>query len=93
VTTAFGGNGGGYEGVALQQDGKIVAVGDGALARYNPNGSLDASFSGDGKQTSDFRGGGANGVALQANSKIVAVGSGLGTDLSRDFVVARYLGG
>ena len=27
---------------------------DFALARYNPNGSLDTSFSGDGKQTTDF---------------------------------------
>ena len=51
-------------GVALQGDGKIVAVGasdpaaadDFALARYNPNGSLDTSFSGDGKQTTDFGG-------------------------------------
>ena len=42
--------------------------GDFALARYNPNGSLDTSFSGDGKQTTDFGGvgDGANGVALQA---------------------------
>ena len=46
-------------GVAIQDDGKIVVVGgtsgggqahDFALARYNPNGSLDVSFSGDGKQ-------------------------------------------
>ena len=48
--------------VAIQADGKIVAVVSGssaagddfALARYNPNGSLDPSFSGDGKQTTDF---------------------------------------
>ena len=32
------------------------ADGDFALARYNPNGSLDTSFSGDGKQTTDFGG-------------------------------------
>ena len=72
----------GATGVALQGDGKIVAVGserrsahDFALARYNPNGSLDTSFSGDGKQTTDFGGtDGASGVALQGNGKIVAVG-------------------
>ena len=48
--------------IVRQPDGKIVAVGDTArhggfdfaLARYNPNGSLDTSFSGDGKQTTDF---------------------------------------
>jgi uncharacterized delta-60 repeat protein len=72
-------------GVAIQGDGKIVAVGRAgstrvfsfALARYNPNGSLDPSFSGDGRQTTDFGGfDGAGGVALQANGKIVAVGRG-----------------
>ena len=45
--------------MAIQANGKIVAVGedgddDFALARYNPDGSLDPSFSGDGKQTTDF---------------------------------------
>ena len=67
-------------GVAIQADGKIVVAGgaerrgaDFALARYNPNGSLDTSFQGDGKLTTDFgglrrreRGG------IQANGKIVA---------------------
>src|SRR5690349_6759364 len=44
-------------GVAVQPDGKIVAAGvafngsdnDFALARYNPDGSLDAGFGADGK--------------------------------------------
>ena len=48
--------------MALQSDGKIVAVGadslsngsDFAIARYNTNGSLDTTFSGDGKFTVDF---------------------------------------
>ena len=70
--------------MALQGDGKIVAVGaplrrrsDFALARYNPNGSLDTSFSGDGRQTTDFaRSSAAIGVALQGDGKIVAVGGG-----------------
>src|SRR5438128_2362283 len=58
-----------------QPGGKIVAVGqdmvppsDFALARYNPNGSLDTSFSGDGKQRTSFGGyDQATGVALQPN--------------------------
>ena len=94
-TTDFGGAT--ANAVALQADGKIVAVGgsgarlDFALARYNPNGSLDTSFSGDGKQTTDFGWAAtrANGVAIQANGKIVAVGSrwrGIGSD----FALARY---
>ncbi len=80
-------------------NGKIVAVGDVAggdfaLARYNPNGSLDTSFSGDGKQTTDFGGNdGATGVKIQGDGKIVTVGVGLGTDGTRDFALARYLGG
>ena len=85
-------------GVAIQGDGKIVAVGgeaveefgDFALARYNPNGSLDTSFSGDGKQTTDFGGfDNANAVALDSDGRIVAAGSAsVGTD--RDFALARY---
>jgi len=39
--------------VAIQSDGKIVAAGvsggNFALARYNPDGSLDSSFDADGK--------------------------------------------
>ena len=55
------------------------AGGDFGLARYNPNGSLDPSFSGDGKQTTDLGGlDQANGVAVQGDGKIVAVG-GAGT--------------
>ena len=85
------------DGVALQGDGKIVAVGgrrrrrrrDFALARYNPNGSLDTSFSGDGKQTTDFGGfDAAAGVALQGDGKIVAVGDAGRVDA--DFALARY---
>ncbi len=82
--------------MALQSDGKIVAVGttgagdnDFALARYNPNGSLDTSFSGDGKQTTDFGGAdrSANGVAIQGDGKIVAVAS---APAGADFALARY---
>jgi uncharacterized delta-60 repeat protein len=91
----------GARGLVLQGDGKIVAAGlssggssDFALARYNPNGTLDSSFSGDGKQTTDFGGSSdvANGVALQADGKIVAAGVGLGTSYTSDFALARYLG-
>ena len=75
--------------MAIQGDGKIVAVGYGGtqrdfvLARYNPNGSLDSSFSGDGKQTTDFGGTDvARGVALQGDGKIVVVGRAGGVDFS-----------
>ena len=54
----------------------------------------DAGFSGDGKRRTDFGGSDqAAGVAIQADGKIVAAGGGLGTDLTSDFALARYLGG
>ena len=84
--------------VALQSDGKIVVVGeaynganatgtqtDFAVARYNANGTLDTTFSGDGKATLDFGSvDEAWAVAIDNNGKIVVVGD------SEDFAVARY---
>lgn len=67
-----------------------------ALARYNPDGSLDATFSGDGIQTTDFGAGDvAFGVALQADGKIVVAGqTGDGSDGGGGaFALARYEGG
>src|SRR5438128_8975310 len=56
VLTDFGG-GAGARALALQADGRIVVAGrsrvavgdDFALARYNPNGSLDSSFGSGGR--------------------------------------------
>ena len=85
--------------IAVQPDGKIVAVGyvfvtpayDIAVARYNSDGSLDTSFDGDGKLTTDFGGGGdrADAVALQPDGKIVVAGSGAITS-HFDFALVRY---
>jgi uncharacterized delta-60 repeat protein len=98
VTTDFTGGFDQAKGIAIQADGKIVAAGlapapgndNFGLARYNPNGSLDLSFDGDGRVTTDFAGGfdQANAVAIQADGKIVAAGAAAisGTDLA----VARY---
>lgn len=88
--------------LAVQPDGKIVAVGTAgedfgrtrsfALARFNANGTLDTSFGGDGKVTTDVGGATINdatGVALQADGRIVVAGytaaAGGGA-----FAVARY---
>ncbi|HEX9960277.1 MAG TPA: BACON domain-containing carbohydrate-binding protein, partial [Pyrinomonadaceae bacterium] len=83
------------EAVLIQPDGKIVAAGysfngsffDFALARYNPDGTPDASFDGDGMLTTDFAGGDdlAFSLALQTDGKLVAAGV-TGTD----FGLARY---
>jgi uncharacterized delta-60 repeat protein len=94
--TFFGSTGDEAKGVAVQANGEIVAAGisysagDFAVARYNPNGSLDASFSADGMQTTDFGGlEGASAVALQKNNRIVAVGRAILTTTG-DFTLARY---
>ena len=101
--TSFDGDGkvltypvGGATGVAIQADGKIVAAGEGsfggqlfAVARYNPDGTLDTSFGGDGRVLNDFGGlGFAFDVAIQADGKIVAAGGGgLGAP---SFALTRY---
>jgi uncharacterized delta-60 repeat protein len=95
-------------GVAIQSDGKIVVVGsavvgrtannlsnfDFAVARYNPDGTPDLSFSGDGKVTTDFNrlADEAHAVVIQSDGKIVVVGSAASSNLSGslDFAIARY---
>lgn len=95
VTTSLGRGWDSAEGIALQTDGKIVVVGGNeggrmALARYNADGSLDSTFSGDGKVLTNLTPGSdyAMGVALQADGKIVVTGvaGGLGGRVA----VARY---
>jgi uncharacterized delta-60 repeat protein len=100
VETSFSSSGSAYylgaKAVAVQADGKIVAAGtwqqdgnsDFAVARYNTNGTLDTSFAGDGRLTTNFDGhsyDGANAVAVQPDGKIVVAGSSDG-----DFAAARY---
>ncbi|HEX8180934.1 MAG TPA: delta-60 repeat domain-containing protein, partial [Pyrinomonadaceae bacterium] len=84
ATTDFSGGADAISGLVRQSDGKLVAAGaatlpgtnsDFALARYNTNGSLDTSFDGDGKVTTDFGGfDSAQDLALQADGKLVAAG-------------------
>jgi uncharacterized delta-60 repeat protein len=90
--------------LALQSDGKIIAVGytldktiiantktDFAIVRYNPNGSLDTSFDGDGRVTTDFNSDVdiAYALAIQTDGKIIVVGdSKQGRQMQS--VMARY---
>ncbi len=83
--------------IAVQPDGKIIAAGesasDFALARYNSDGSLDASFGAGGKVTTDFSDTPTliRDLALQPDSKIIAVGDvNNQTSTSFDFALARY---
>ena len=84
--------------MAIQSDGKIVAAGgtpdDFALARYNPNGSLDSAFDGEGQVVTDFGGiEQGHGVAIQPDNKIVAAGITDAGANPGNFALARYLPG
>jgi uncharacterized delta-60 repeat protein len=92
--------------VAIQADGKVIAAGTAnyrganarfALARYDTNGALDATFGGDGKVTTNFTSAwdGAFSVAIQpADGKIVVAGEAGGTGPAESaaarFALARY---
>ena len=88
-------------GIAIQADGKIVAAGDAALgtgnsrfavARYNADGMLDTSFSGDGKVTTQFtrHDDPVAGLAMQADGKIVVSGGAAYDGPNSNFALARY---
>jgi uncharacterized delta-60 repeat protein len=120
ITNFTGRNGGEPEDraldVAIQGDRKLVAVGVAgsgwgsvsklAIARYRPDGTLDPTFSGNGKLTTAFPflgvrdpgiyvGSWASAVAIQGNGRIVAVGGQRGERADGAargrFVLARYL--
>ena len=74
------------EAVAIQPDGKIVAAGPGGLCRYNADGSLDATFSGDGIVAVP---GHIADLEIQADGKIV-VGGNLVVGGNGDFMVRRF---
>jgi uncharacterized delta-60 repeat protein len=106
VTTTFAEGSYAFD-VALQPDGKIVAAGtvfvdfnpgessntDFALARYNPDGTPDATFGSGGQVSTDFLGfeDDAFSVLIQPDGKIVAVGSANDPTTFYDFAAVRYL--
>ncbi len=101
LTTAVGsGDDRGYA-LALQPDGKILVAGYGyngsnvdfALVRYHPDGSLDASFSGDGMVLTAVGSGNDYGyaLALQPDGNILVAGSSWNGS-NYDFALVRYLG-
>lgn len=87
-------------GVAIQADGKIVAAGDAgigsgnssfAVARYNDDGTLDGSFSGDGKVRIQFtaKNDPVAGLALDADGDIVVSGGAATSSANPRLAVAR----
>lgn len=107
VYTAFGANNGsGANALAIQADGKIVVAGYAAnpaahhntfaLARYNPDGSLDNHFGSNGKvltQIGQETGAGpedrANAIAIDGQGRIVVAGET--GSFMLDMAVSRYL--
>src|SRR5436190_5296595 len=102
VITEVGSLNYGAASVALQPDGKIVVAGKAitdfafrhtnfAVARYNPNGSLDTSFGGTGAIVTSI--GDSNiavtSVKIQSDGKIIAAGSS-SDPADGDFVIVRY---
>jgi uncharacterized delta-60 repeat protein len=100
VRTDFAGRSDSAAGVALQSDGRIVAVGSSgrefAVARYNADGSLDATFApggadGDGRVSFGLGGvsAAALDVAVQPDQKLVVSGSSSPTPGAGAFALAR----
>jgi len=102
VTTSFGTSTDDSYRMVIDANGRTILVGytrdgangDFALARYNSDGSLDTTFGGDGKVTTDF----ANtddtgyGVAIDGAGRIIVVGTSgnLVSGDTYDAAVARY---
>ena len=104
VTTDFSSEFDSAGDIAVQSDGKIVLAGvvskgwfqdstDFAIARYNPDGGLDANFGSGGKVTTDFFGftNQASAVVIQQDGRIF-VARRANTFEVGDFALARYDG-
>jgi uncharacterized delta-60 repeat protein len=93
--------------VAIQPDGKLVVAGytynfstdpepfEVAVARYNPDGSLDATFGAGGRVVTDLGSPDdlANAVAIEPGGKILVAGTTRvmrGEERTRDFALVRY---
>jgi uncharacterized delta-60 repeat protein len=100
-----GTNGDTFADAAVYADGRILAAGtsdvgpgntDGqyALVRFNENGSLDPSFSGDGIQTAgiapSLRADRAEAIALEPGGKVVAGGSSIMEPDTDRYSLARF---
>ena len=105
VLTDFSGNNDQAFAVALDSSGNIVAAGsttsastgiDFALARYDANGNLDATFGVGGKVTTAVSAGGdfdqAFAVDIDSTGRIVAAGVALVPATGNDFALVRYTG-
>jgi len=89
----------GASSIAIQEDGKIVVAGGTylptgsgsfTLVRYHPNGSLDSSFSADGKTIVDFGASeGASCLTIQPDGKILTGGYST-SNIGTKFALSRH---
>lgn len=100
VTTSFGSGNDFASAIAQQTDGKIVVAGknyngtdyDIAITRYNIDGTLDNTFSQDGKLTMPIGtlDDDAEALIIRPNGKIVIAGATLISGFNNDFVLVQY---
>jgi uncharacterized delta-60 repeat protein len=100
VTPIGSGGNAGAQSIAIDALGRIVVAGsasnapdsDFALARYNPDGTLDSSFGSGGVVMTQVAGAndGANAMAFDQQGRIVAGGYATVNGGFTDFAVARY---
>jgi uncharacterized delta-60 repeat protein len=95
VTTDLGTENDAARALAIQPDGRIVAVGENGedveLARYLSDGTPDPTFAGDGSVVSNLGFDDvANGVAVTPSGNILVAGTRLGPKATLDLMVAGY---
>ncbi len=85
--------------IAIQSDNKIVATDDFVtntgerkmlIIRYNMDGTIDQTFSGNGKIIPSISGNFSSDVKIQTDGKILVAGSSLQTPTSYDIILLRY---
>jgi uncharacterized delta-60 repeat protein len=98
VVTDFFGKADAAFGLATQSNGRLIVAGLGqtanvgsafALACYNADGSLDATF-GSGGRVSSFQSSQASAVVIQPDGRVIAVGAGVTGGAGVDIWTARY---
>ncbi len=89
----------GIDALAIQSDNKIVATDDFItntgerkmlIIRYNRNGTIDQTFSGNGKVIPSINGNFSSDVKIQTDGRILVAGSSLQALTSYDIILLRY---
>lgn len=96
VVTGLSGLLGGATDIAVQDDGRIVAVGGGRVARYHPDGAVDTTFGDNGEVSVDVYPGAdrLDAVEVTPDGRILAAGysrDGVNSPTQEDWIVVRLL--